>query len=162
MNKEDLRKKMLAKRFAMTKAQIQHKSQQICERLLADPIWSTVASVHIYKSRTDWHEVDTAELIKQIKINWSRLAIAQPGNKHNEKVPTEKFDLIIVPTLTFDKHGNRLGWGGGWYDKFLVTQPQAYKVGLCFQNGQLGSIPAEAHDISLDKIITEQSVVEVK
>jgi 5-formyltetrahydrofolate cyclo-ligase len=68
----------------------------------------------------------------------------------------EKFDLILVPCLAFDKDNYRLGWGGGFYDRFLAAQPKALKIGLCYQNGFVKEgLTHQPHDIPLDKIITE-------
>ena len=53
---------------------------------------------------------------------------------------------------------HRIGYGGGYYDKFLATQPQAQKIGVCFEQGKLAQIPAELHDIPLDVIITENHI----
>jgi 5,10-methenyltetrahydrofolate synthetase len=75
------------------------------------------------------------------------------------KPPTSKFDLIIIPCLAFDGDLCRLGWGGGWYDRFLAGQPEAMKIGLAYQNSLVeAGLPREAHDIPLDKIITESGI----
>jgi len=60
--------------------------------------------------------------------------------------------------LGFDKTLNRIGYGGGYYDKFLANQPDAQKIGVCFEQGKVEHIPAEPHDIPLDIIITEEKV----
>ncbi|MCA9346458.1 5-formyltetrahydrofolate cyclo-ligase [Candidatus Saccharibacteria bacterium] len=69
-----------------------------------------------------------------------------------------KYDLIIVPTLAFDLHGNRLGSGKGMYDRFLENQKSALKVGLCFEINKTINIPIEDHDIKLDIAITESNI----
>jgi 5-formyltetrahydrofolate cyclo-ligase len=66
------------------------------------------------------------------------------------------FDVIIVPMLGFDTSLQRIGWGGGYYDKFLATQPKAKKIGVCYSIGEVERIPAEPHDIPLDMIMTER------
>jgi 5-formyltetrahydrofolate cyclo-ligase len=58
-----------------------------------------------------------------------------------------------------DKNNHRLGFGGGFYDRFLAGQPKARKIGLAFEIGFITSnFPAEAHDVKLDMIITERKV----
>jgi 5,10-methenyltetrahydrofolate synthetase len=70
-----------------------------------------------------------------------------------------RFDVLIVPVLGFDKNNHRLGFGGGFYDRFLAGQPKARKIGLAFEIGFITSnFPAEAHDVKLDMIITERKV----
>jgi len=155
MNKQSLRKQVLARRLAMSASEIQAKSALVSNYVINELVWDKINSAHIYKSRGDWKEVDTHDLVHQLTAAWPKLKITQPGNSHGEPIPPQKFDLIIVPCLAFDSRGNRLGWGGGWYDRFLARQPQAVKIGLCFESGRLDAIPVEPHDMRLDKIITE-------
>jgi 5-formyltetrahydrofolate cyclo-ligase len=63
------------------------------------------------------------------------------------------YDLIIVPGLAFDHQKYRLGYGGGYYDGFLATQPQAHKVGIFYPFQQVDEVPREAHDVFLDEIL---------
>lgn len=66
---------------------------------------------------------------------------------------------IVVPVLGFDEEGYRLGYGGGYYDRFLKMYPKALTIGLSFQFGLLKEgFSHESHDIPLDMIITEQLV----
>jgi 5-formyltetrahydrofolate cyclo-ligase len=66
-----------------------------------------------------------------------------------------KFDIIIVPMLGFDEQLNRLGYGGGFYDRFLANQLQARKIGVCFDACLVNKVPFEPHDITMDLIVTE-------
>ena len=73
----------------------------------------------------------------------------------------EALDVVVLPGLLFDRNGNRLGYGGGYYDRFLATQaPQALRVGLAFAR-QLADapIPAEPHDMRLDMLVTEAEIL---
>ena len=64
--------------------------------------------------------------------------------------------------LGFDpKTLHRIGYGGGYYDQFLATQPQAQKIGVCFDHGKTENIPTEPHDIPLDVIVTEENIYTV-
>ena len=69
------------------------------------------------------------------------------------KVYEGTYDLIIVPGLAFDHQKYRLGYGGGYYDGFLATQPQAHKVGIFYPFQQVVEVPREAHDVFLDEIL---------
>lgn len=65
------------------------------------------------------------------------------------------FDLIIIPGLAFDNNNYRLGYGGGYYDNFLINHPQAYKLGIFYPKQKVGKVPIEEHDIKLDKILVQ-------
>ena len=65
-------------------------------------------------------------------------------------------DLVIVPGVAFDRDGNRLGRGKGYYDRLLPRIPSAYKVGICFPFQIIEEVPAEPFDIRMDEIITQQ------
>ena len=63
-------------------------------------------------------------------------------------------DMIIIPGLAFDSNKFRVGYGGGYYDGFLANQPQALKVGVFYSFQEVERVPKEAHDLSLDLIVT--------
>ncbi|HET9721482.1 MAG TPA: 5-formyltetrahydrofolate cyclo-ligase [Candidatus Saccharimonadales bacterium] len=159
MSKEALRRKLRIKRLAMKQVEVEAKSRTICDKLLAEIAEQKFQKIHIYKSLTSLNEVDTKDSFNQLverNLNKPGVEIILGSNRENAPLPRQKFDLIIVPCLGFDKDNYRLGWGGGWYDRFLAKQPRALKIGLCFQNGFLpGSLPHEPHDIPMDKVITE-------
>ncbi len=69
----------------------------------------------------------------------------------------DKIDLIIVPGVSFDKKLNRLGYGKGFYDKYLSNN-NSYKVGVCFSNQIVNELPSCEHDIKMDMVITEKEV----
>ena len=69
-----------------------------------------------------------------------------------------KFDLIIVPTLAFDDNKNRLGYGKGYYDKFLIKQKKSYTVGLSYEQNKIQNLPTDAHDVSLKTIVTQNFI----
>src|SRR5690606_14944908 len=64
------------------------------------------------------------------------------------------YDLIIVPGLAFDKDGNRVGYGAGYYDSFLAEHPEALKVAVCFPEQLLEYVPSEPFDVRVDKVVT--------
>lgn len=73
-------------------------------------------------------------------------------------LPNSQFDVVLVPLLGFDNKGNRLGFGGGWYDKFLSTQSSATTIGLAYDFQLVSELPIEPHDIRLSKVVTESRV----
>ena len=63
--------------------------------------------------------------------------------------------------LGFDSKGNRLGYGAGYYDRFLRRYPHPEKIGIAFSCQQVECIPADENDIMMDCIITEKVIIEV-
>lgn len=72
------------------------------------------------------------------------------------------FDAIIVPGIAFDESGNRLGQGGGWYDRVLAEAPHALKIGVAFECQMAPQLPRESHDVEMDLIVTEKRCVDIK
>jgi 5-formyltetrahydrofolate cyclo-ligase len=80
-----------------------------------------------------------------------------------EEVPTSSLDIIIVPGLAFDRQGNRLGRGKGFYDNFLKSiNPKTPKIALAFSFQIVEQVPITAGDIPVDKIITEDGIIACK
>lgn len=78
-----------------------------------------------------------------------------------EPLPTAKIvepQALIIPMLAFDYDKNRLGYGGGYYDRYMQNR-DVLKVGVAYAAQQFPSIPTESHDIKLDKIITEDFIL---
>ena len=73
----------------------------------------------------------------------------------SKKLP--KCDIIIIPGVAFDRHGGRIGYGKGFYDKFL-PQTKAYRLALAFDFQVLEKIPLEKHDESVHGILTESGI----
>jgi 5-formyltetrahydrofolate cyclo-ligase len=68
-------------------------------------------------------------------------------------------DFVFVPLLAFDAAGNRLGYGGGFYDRTLAALPGAEAIGFAYAAQQVAQVPAEAHDRALRRVVTEAGVV---
>lgn len=65
-----------------------------------------------------------------------------------------KIDVVVVPGMAFDKKGNRLGRGKGYYDRFLSQlPPYIYKIGVCFDFQKFDNIPAEETDVRMDCVV---------
>lgn len=81
--------------------------------------------------------------------------------KNIDPVPPDKLDLIIVPGIAFDREGNRLGYGSGFYDRFLpAVKDRSKVVALAYDLQIAGRIPSGEHDIKVSKIITEKEIIE--
>ena len=178
MNKNELRKLLITKRKEiLNKREL---SMSIIDKLINLDIYKKSKVIAIYKSMED--EVDTNYLINEslkektillpriidkemvfIKINKntkyskSNFGVMEPiGNSYHSNI-----DLIIVPGVGFDNFFNRLGFGMGYYDKYL-SKSNIYKIGLCFSEQMVSSLPTQKHDIKMDMIITENKIYQKK
>ncbi len=87
--------------------------------------------------------------------------IPEPNPDRCEEVDPARLDVVIVPGSVFDRRGGRLGYGAGYYDRFLANMaPQAIRIGVCFGVQLEDKIPLEPHDELLDFIVTEDCVHE--
>lgn len=82
----------------------------------------------------------------------SKHALKEPDSNISRQVPLEEIDLVLVPGLYFDDHSHRIGYGKGYFDRFLLALPQAQKWGIGFTEQKALKLPYENHDINLDKI----------
>ena len=71
----------------------------------------------------------------------------------------EDVDTIILPMLGFDRTGGRIGYGAGYYDRFLEKFPTLRKIGIAFACQEMGHLPLDPTDVRMDHIITEESIV---
>ena len=86
--------------------------------------------------------------------------IAEPDS--DETCPPEEIDLIIVPARAFDRRGNRLGRGAGFYDRFMTREGfRAVRCGIAFACQVLPSVPHEAHDLPVQILVTEDETLRV-
>lgn len=133
--------------------------------------WQSVGTVHYYTAIPKNNEVDCRELINKVHLlrpdivtatwvdNNSFLSVTSGAATKPKLANDILYDVIIVPLLGFNSDRHRLGYGGGFYDRFLQTQTQAFTVGLCYANGKLDELPVEDHDVALKMIITENGLV---
>ena len=71
----------------------------------------------------------------------------------NNKVHTGEIDFVIMPGLAFDQVKNRLGYGGGYYDRFLIKHPEAYLAAVFYPFQLVDRVPVEAHDVKMNTLI---------
>jgi 5-formyltetrahydrofolate cyclo-ligase len=85
-----------------------------------------------------------------------QFGIREPVFDHARVIPPDTFDLILVPGAAFTADGERLGRGGGFYDRVLSSPGfRAFKVGVCFDRQVLESLPTEPHDQRVHRVVTE-------
>ncbi|HQD24924.1 MULTISPECIES: 5-formyltetrahydrofolate cyclo-ligase [Methanoculleus] len=81
---------------------------------------------------------------------------------HEIPARPEEVEAVIIPMLAFDAEGNRLGYGAGYYDRFLCRYPRPKKIGIAFSCQQMESIPADDYDVKMDFIVTEKGIIQCK
>tara|TARA_B100000378_G_C17871330_1_gene352185 strand:- start:245 stop:613 length:369 start_codon:yes stop_codon:yes gene_type:complete len=89
------------------------------------------------------------------KLEKGRFDIMEPKDSCKK---AENVDCILVPTVGISKSGDRLGYGSGYYDKFL-SSTDAIKISLTYSKQIVKFVPSESHDIKIDLIITEDEII---
>lgn len=84
--------------------------------------------------------------------------LLEPERDASAVIAPEAFDLVIVPGAAFDRKGNRLGLGGGYYDRFLEQTP-GKRVALIYGFQVVDTVPIEPHDLKVDMIVTQDEVI---
>jgi 5-formyltetrahydrofolate cyclo-ligase len=164
MNKAQLREQLKQRRQELSSTQRQLFSQKICQQLQSLD-WSGIHSLHCFTPIARLAEVDISSFVAALIVSYPKLQIYTPHHidgaweivswQDHTATREQQFEAVIVPMLGFDTSLQRIGYGGGYYDKFLLTQNHAKKIGVSFELGRVGQIPAESHDIALDTIITD-------
>lgn len=175
MNKNDIRRIMLDRRKEIINRN--KLSTIIVNKILNLDIYKKARVVALYKSLDT--EVNTNDLIIQslvdkivllpkivndemvfIKIDKdteyikSRIGVMEP----NGDIYTGDIDLIIVPGVSFDEELNRLGFGKGYYDKYLASK-NIFKIGICFDNQVIKLLPVNDYDIKMDLVVTDKRLI---
>ncbi len=110
--------------------------------------------IDMKNKRMTFHSVYT---LSELKL--SKYGILEPDPKLHPEVNLSLIDFVLTPGVAFDKNGFRLGYGGGFYDRFFEKlNPEVPKFGIAFSIQQLDSIPVEAHDLPLTALITEKGL----
>lgn len=170
--KQALRSDIKTLKKQYTKEQLEIKSKILLQILEEDSDFKNSENIMLYSALPD--EVQTSAFIEKWR---SKKHIILPGVSGNDIIPVAldadtvlvegkfhilepqnkayegTFDLIIVPGVAFDKEGNRLGRGRGYYDRFLSKHLNVKRIGLCFDFQLVKNIPTDANDIKMDKII---------
>lgn len=90
-------------------------------------------------------------------------SMGMPIPTSGRRVANPAVDVVFVPAAAVDRHGNRLGWGKGYYDRFLKTLgPSTFVVAVVFDSDIVAEVPVETHDVGVDVIITERDVYTVQ
>lgn len=151
--KATLRAQLHARRKQVPAREAEEAAIQAQHLLAARIDWQRVRRAHLYSAVPALGEISTAAIHSWLAQAHPNVEVIVGEAKPGAEMPRGNYDVIIVPVLGFDAENYRLGMGGGWYDRWLATQPQAEKVGLAYKWARLDTLPHEAHDIALDIII---------
>ena len=117
---------------------------------------------NIYVPRTDIENktMEAVKIVDLTNLKEDKYGILEP-TKDIEAMNKNELDLVIMPGLAFDTNGGRLGYGGGYYDKYLQKiAGNLSKVALAYDFQIVQEVPKEEHDIKVDYIITEKREIE--
>ena len=184
--KKILRKQMTSKRSELEKNERDKLSREIVEKLLSHEVYKNSKTVMAYASMPE--EIQLQELFENALSSKKILAIpfiVGRGNmravllpsldvlekgdfgiltvrQENRKfVDAKEIDCVIVPGAAFDIRGNRLGLGGGYYDRFLKLAVNAKKIALAFDFQIVKDLPVSPSDCGVDLIITPSKIIDL-
>lgn len=95
------------------------------------------------------------------RLKMSSYGILEPDKDASEKITDFSTAFCIVPAISYDVYGYRIGYGGGYYDKFLSENSEVCSVGICYEACLTDMLPREEHDINVKYIVTENRFTEV-
>ena len=173
MEKKELRTLIKTLKKQHTKEQLFEQSEKILSKLEQHPDFVNAHSVMLYSALPDevqtqaflekWHlkkqiilptvvgdDIIPVEFGKDTTFAVGDFNILEPQNEPY----TGGFDLIVVPGVAFDRQGNRIGRGKGYYDRFLCQHLDVKRIGICFDFQLVDEVPAEPFDIRMDEVIT--------
>ncbi len=180
--KKELRKKILIARNEIVRIGTKEIEQEVISKLLSHPNFIKSEKIMVYMAFQGEINIDPLieiawQLKKKIFLpkvypklkemkgieirSWSEIVPGHYGIREplttNKIITCEELNLMIIPGITFDKLGYRLGYGAGYYDKFLGNcEHLPYRIGITYDQLLVDELPKEAHDIPMREILTEK------
>ena len=175
MDKKELRAQIRAKKRAMTSAQVEACSEKLAELFRAHPLYKAAKSIYGYMPYNQ--EVRTVPMLEQALRDGKKVAVPKcygdemkfiylddltkvskgyagiPEPIADAPVAHDETALVLMPGLAFDPQGHRIGYGGGFYDKFLSREPNHPTLALCYDFQMLPHLDTEEHDIPVDMVL---------
>jgi 5-formyltetrahydrofolate cyclo-ligase len=108
----------------------------------------------------DSRSLRLSELRDPADLKPSTFSVPEPIG-HEIPVDPESIGLVVVPLIAFDSRGFRLGYGAGYYDRFLEKHPHMKKIGVAFACQEMEVVPADENDIPMDIIVTENGITRI-
>ncbi|MCH4551923.1 MULTISPECIES: 5-formyltetrahydrofolate cyclo-ligase [Aestuariibaculum] len=184
MLKSDLRKTYKLLRNNLSVNDIEDLSLEIANKLLKLPIWD-YSFYHIFLAISEQKEVDTDFILNILSGKDKHIVVSKSDFKTGEminylltdstlikknsynipepvdgiEIAANKIDVVFIPLLAFDQKGNRVGYGKGFYDRFLSQcKPETIKIGLSFFDAELQIQDVHNNDITLDYCVTPKNI----
>ena len=184
LTKAQLRESCLARRTALTTAKRRQMSAAITKHVCAMPAFQNSQTVMLYMALPQ--EAQTAAILAESRYQGKRVTVPvvkpcglvaaelptgqlqfQPGPFDIPEpavstaiIPPEDINCVMVPGIAFDRRGARLGFGKGYYDRFLCRLPATtYVCGLAFSVQIVQHVPDLPHDVRMQSLVTEQGVL---
>ena len=175
MTKDELRRAIRARKRAMTEEEITEKSVRLGQLFRASHWYQEADTIYGYLPYNQ--EVRTVPMLEQALRDGKRVAVPKcygdemkfiylddltrvapgyagiPEPIADEPVADDETALMLMPGLAFDREGHRIGYGGGFYDKFLSREPNHPTLALCYDFQLLPHLDTEEHDIPVDTVL---------
>ena len=175
MDKKELRRQIREQKRAMTEEQIVEASRKLGELFCQCEQYKAAKTIYGYLPYNQ--EVRTVAMLEQAMRDGKRVAVPKcygdemkflymddlslvekgyagiPEPIADEPVADDPTALVLMPGLAFTKEGNRMGYGGGFYDKFLAKEPDHPTVALCYDFQMVDYIPTDDYDIPVDCVL---------
>lgn len=181
MRKEEIRRRVKAQKSLLSMKEKSEAAAKVFDALEHSAAFMLADNILLYHSLPDelstrefidrWHNKKRFFLPRVNGVNLEVLPYDQStlrlGAFHieepsgNELTPIENIEMVVVPAIAYDRRGNRVGRGKGFYDR-LLADTKATKVGVAYDFQLVDDIEAEPHDVKVDVVITESRVITVR
>jgi len=175
MDKKELRRQIREQKRAMTVEQIEEASRRLGELFINTPQYKDAKTIYGYLPYNQ--EVRTVPMLEQAMRDGKRVAVPKcygdemkfiymddlskvelgyaniPEPIEDGPVAEDKTALVLMPGLAFTEKGDRMGYGGGFYDKFLAAEPDHPTVALCYTFQMVETLPTAEYDIPVDCVL---------
>ena len=175
MDKKELRKKIREQKRAMTPQQIESASKKLAQMFLTSELYRNAKTIYGYLPYNQ--EVRTVPMLMQALADGKKVAVPKvygeemrfiyltdltqvaegyagiPEPIADGPVADDPTALVLMPGLAFDREGHRIGYGGGFYDKFLNAQPYHPTLALCYAFQMVEDLPTEEFDVPVDCVL---------
>ena len=175
VNKKELRQAIRTQKRAMTEEEIIRKSAALAEKFLASDAYKQARTIYGYLPYNQ--EVRTGPMLEQALRDGKQVAVPKcygdemkfivledlslvekgyagiPEPIANGPAADDPHALVLMPGLAFDPQGHRIGYGGGFYDRFLASEPEHPTLALCYDFQMLPHVETEEFDIPVDCVL---------
>lgn len=174
-SKSEIRRLVRRRKREMTAEEIAHKSAALAARFLASDAYRTAKTIYGYLPFNQ--EVRTFPILEQAIRDGKQVALPKcdgdqmrfvlmkdlsdvapsafgaPEPIADEPVASDEHALVLMPGVAFDLSGRRIGYGGGYYDRFLASEPNHPTIALCFDFQIFDRLETDAHDIPVNLVL---------